>query len=101
VIATHCIERKDYLAGQANTLGKGFRKLDGGGFGINLTAVIMAAGTTNVMRALYFATVRAFGGASCLERMMRTAHALTGRRNFSFWYSHNTLIEYRPRKRPK
>jgi hypothetical protein len=54
----------------------------------NLTAIIMAACCTDMVRTLQFATVRAFLIRFGLKRIMATTHAALGRRSFSLGDSH-------------
>jgi hypothetical protein len=59
----------------------------GGGFN-HLTAVILAARTTNMVRALQFAAIRAFSVGSGDQGMGRTPHSAPRLGGFLFRNSH-------------
>ena len=56
--------------------------------GCDFTAIIMSAMAADMMRALEFATVGAFGMCRNAQRGVAATHATTGRRGFSLGYSH-------------
>jgi hypothetical protein len=60
--------------------------------GNNLTPVVVAAVTADVVGALQLTAVRAFTEGFDLQRIVRTTHAATGRRYFSLGDSHGGTI---------
>ena len=56
--------------------------------GDDFTAVIMAAGVAQIVRALQFTAVRAFLERFDAQSVVAAAHAATGRRSFPLGDSH-------------
>src|ERR1700752_3998743 len=64
---------------------RALQRLPGGN---NLSPVIIAAMTADMMRTLQFAAVRAFRVRFTRQRLVTATHATAGRRGLSLGYSH-------------
>jgi hypothetical protein len=60
----------------------------------NLSAVVEAAGSANIVRKLELAAVRALLERRCAERMMATTHIPPRRRGFSLGDSHAAPVTF-------
>ncbi|NIJ17501.1 hypothetical protein FHS54_002490 [Sphingobium vermicomposti] len=54
----------------------------------DFTAIIVAAGLAQIVRALEFTAIRAFLERFDAQRIMAAAHATAGRGSFPLWDSH-------------